>query len=373
MRIYFDNASTTPIYNEVLECMNDISLKCFGNPSSIHQYGRKARVIVEDARTSICNYLKALPAQLFFTSGGTEANNTVINSCITYLNTKHIITSALEHQSVLRPLQEYQKQDKVSVDLVKTDSKGRINLKHLEELIKNKSNVLVMLMHANNEIGNLLPVKEVSKICRKHNALLHCDMVQTIGHYNIDFNTIDVDFASASAHKFHGPKGIGLLYAKQQNAAIYPLLYGGRQERNIRAGTENVAAIAGFAKTIQLAYENLTEDQQKIASLKKQMIEQLSRINNIQFAGECQNRGHYGIVHALFPLTAKTKLLPINLDINNIAISQGSACTSGAQSQSHVIKALGIDKNISNIRISFSKFNTSDEINYFVDKLCQYI
>lgn len=373
MKIYFDNASTTPIYSEVLECMRDVSQNYFGNPSSIHQYGRKAKVIIEDARNLISNSLGALPSQVFFTSGGTEANNTVINSCIANSGIKHIITSALEHQSVLQPLKAHQKQGKIEVSFLKTNSEGRINLANLEELIKSKTNVLVILMHANNEIGNLLPVKEVSKICRKHKALLHCDMVQTIGHYHIDFEKIDVDFATASAHKFHGPKGIGLLYAKQQNAQIYPLIFGGKQERAKRAGTENVSAIAGLAKTFQITNANHVADQQKISALKNRMINQLSQNKAIQFAGECQNRGHYAILHVVFPVTSKTKLLPINLDIHNIAISQGSACTSGAQNQSHVIKALGFSNNISNIRISFSKFNTPDEVDYFVDIFQKYL
>lgn len=372
-RIYFDNAATTPLLPEVIEEMNRVMKEYFGNPSSIHHYGREARVIIENARKQVAHFLNASPAEIFFTSGGTEANNTAIYGAINDLGVKHIITSPIEHHAVLHTVEHIASEREIKLSLVELNSHGQVDLHHLEELLKKEGLTLVSLMYANNEIANLLPVKEVSEICRNYNAWFHSDMVQAIGKYRIDLQKMNVDFASCSAHKFHGPKGIGFLYINNERVKINPLIHGGGQERNMRGGTENIYGITGMAKAFEIAHDELSKNKQHIAGLKLYMKEQLSQhFKGVDFLGESGDKSLYTVLTVLFPKIESAEMLLFNLDIDGLIVSSGSACTAGIAEVSHVIHALGVDENRPAIRFSFSKFNTQEEIDQSIEILKKY-
>jgi len=380
--IYLDNAATTPIAPEVIEVMAETMRTVHGNPSSIHQFGRQAKALIEKARRSIANSLNVSPAEIFFTSGGTEANNTAIHSSISHLGIRRVITSAIEHHAVLHPLKALEKSGAIQLDFVNIDSNGTLSFEHLEQLLaqandqrgQNRFSCLVSLMHANNELSNLLPIKEASRLCRRYNAIFHTDMVQTIGHYKIDFSAIDVDFASCSAHKFHGPKGVGFLYANLQRITPSPLIHGGAQERNIRGGTENVYGIIGMAKALELMHKNMEINQQKVQQLKSYMVEKLlANFKNVNFLGDSREKGLYTILNVLFPNQENTDMLIMNLDIEGIAASSGSACSSGTNERSHVLDAIGLPPELYSIRFSFSYLNTNDEIDYCLGVLGKWV
>jgi len=372
-RIYFDNAATTPMLPEVKAEMNRIIENFFGNPSSIHSYGRESRTIIERSRKTISTLIHCAMSEIIFTSCGTEANNTVFYTCINDLGVKHIITSPLEHHSVLHTLKMFEEKGLIKISFVDVDDKGKIQLPHLETLLQNSEPSLVSLMHANNEISNLLPIKNVSELCRKYDALLHVDMVQTFGHYQIDFRNIDVDFASCSAHKFHGPKGIGLLYVNQKTVRINPLLHGGGQERDMRSGTENIYAIAGMAKAFEMAYLQLDNDIAHIQTIKNTFVEKIKNIfPSISFLGESENKGLYTILSVMFPIMKEGDMLIMNLDMSGIAASSGSACASGTNHRSHVLDVLKIDNSRPVIRFSFSKLNTLEEVDRCIDILAKF-
>ncbi len=369
MDIYFDNAATTPIDKDVIELMHSTLMDKFGNPSSIHRYGREAKVLIENSRKTIAEILKASPSEIFFTSCGTEANNTVLYAVINGLGVKNIITSTIEHHAITHTLAMFEKSGLIKVHNTKLNDRGQVDINHLEELIETYDNSFVTLMHANNEIGNLLPIKDVSELCAEHNVLFHSDMVQTIGKYDINLNNIKVDFVSSSAHKFHGPKGVGFLYINGKNK-IEPLIYGGGQERNMRAGTENLYGIVGMAKAMEIAAMNMEHNQNHIMGLKSYAIAQLKEnVENIQFNGDSENKGLYTIINCSLPKTEKSEMLLYNLDIEGIAVSGGSACASGSTNVSHVINALNVNKDKPTIRLSFSKYNTFEEADFFINML----
>lgn len=372
-RIYFDNAATTSLDQEVLDVMLPYMTTHFGNPSSIYSYGRESRLAIENARKSVAKLLNAHPGEVFFTSGGTESNNTAIQSAIRDLGCRHIITSPVEHHAVLHTVEHYGSGD-VSYSFVKLQRNGHVDLQDLEaQLAEHKERCLVSLMHANNEIGNLLPIKAVGQLCQKYNAVFHSDCVQTVGHYPIDLRKIPVHFISAAGHKFHGPKGVGILYIND-NIRIKPFIFGGGQERNMRAGTENLYGIVGFAKALELAMTHHEKDSQYIQSLKTYMTEQLrEHIPGVSFNGDFEGSSLYTVLSAAFPKTEKSEMILFNLDMNQICVSGGSACSSGADIGSHVIQAINNDPNRVTVRFSFSKYNTTEEVDAVVAKLKELI
>ena len=373
-RIYFDNAATTALDPQVLEAMLPYMTEQFGNPSSIYSYGRESRLAIENARKTVAKLLNAHPGEIFFTSGGTESNNTAILSSIRDLHCKHIISSPVEHHAVLHTVEHYGCGEGVSYSFVKLLANGHVDLKDLEEqLAARKERCLVTLMHANNEIGNLLDIDAVGNLCKKYNAIFHSDCVQTVGHYPLDLRKTPVHFISAAGHKFHGPKGVGILYVND-NVKIKPFIFGGGQERNLRAGTENLYGIVGFAKALELAMKNFEQDRDYISSLKKYMIDELKKnIKGVCFNGDQEGCCLYTVLSVAFPKTEKSEMILFNLDINHICASGGSACSSGADIGSHVIRAINNNPNLVTVRFSFSKNNTKEEVDEVVNKLKELI
>jgi cysteine desulfurase len=370
-RIYLDNAATTPIDKAVLEVMIPMMEMNFGNPSSIHTHGREVRNVIERARKTIAGLLNTSPAEIFFTSGGTEADNMAIMQSIEDLGVTHAITSPLEHHAVLHTLEYLAKKGKITLSIVNLDAKGYIDLNHLEELLKHNPKTIVSLMHGNNEIGNLLDMDAVSKLCRQYGAVFHSDTVQTMGHYRHDLQQLDIDFLVGAAHKFHGPKGVGFLYVNAKNK-IKPLIHGGSQERNMRGGTENVYGIVGLAKALEIAYAGMDEHRKHVEMLKGSMIEQLTQqLDDIEFNGDSANLADslYTVLNVSFPPSEEADMFLFNLDINKISASGGSACTSGSDIGSHVLTALKVSPERPSVRFSFSKYNTIEEINYVIEKL----
>ena len=373
-RIYLDNAATTPLDPAVLEAMMPYLTEKFGNPSSIYSYGRESRLAIENARKSVAKILGARPSEIFFTSGGTESSNTAIHAAVQDLGCRHIITSPIEHHATLHTVEHLHQKGDVALSYVQLLHDGHINLEHLESLLAaGKEKCLVTLLHANNEIGNLLDLETAGAICRKYGAVFHADTVQTIGHYPFDLRNTPVDFITGAGHKFHGPKGVGLLYINE-NVKIKPYIHGGGQERNMRAGTENLYGIVGFAKALQLATERFKQDSAYIKGLKLYMMQQLQQhIPGVAFNGDPTGRSLYTVLSVAFPRTARSEMLLFNLDINNICASGGSACTSGADQGSHVIRAINNNPDQVTVRFSFSKYNTKEEIDTVVEKLKEMI
>lgn len=370
MHIYLDNAATTPLDPEVIEVMVQTMQNEYGNPSSIHSHGRQAKTIVEKARKTIANLLHASPAEIFFTSGGTEADNMAIVRSIEAYGITHAITTPIEHHAVLHTLEELAKKNTIHLDLLRLDEKGNVDLHHLEELLAKNPRTLVSIMHANNELGNLTDIKRVSEICLKHQAIFHSDTVQTMGHYPHDLSDMKIDFITGAGHKFHGPKGVGFLYINA-NHKIKPLIFGGAQERNMRGGTENVYGIAGLAKALEIAYRDMEEHHAYIQGLKSYMIEELSKaIPAIQFNGNIEQESSlYTVLNVSLPCTNMSDMLLFNLDIAGISASGGSACSSGSDIGSHVLRAINATSDRPSVRFSFSKNNTKEEIDRVVAKL----
>ena len=370
MRVYLDNAATTPIDQEVLKEMVQVLEHQFGNPSSIHAHGREVRTVLEKARKTVANLLHASPAEIFFTSGGTEADNMAIRGAIFDCGIKHAITSRIEHHAVGHTLESLQKSGHITLSYVNVDAKGNIDLAHLEELLKSNERSLVSLMHANNEIGTLTDMVRVGEICEQYQAIFHCDTVQTMGHYAYDVNKLKVHFLVCAAHKLHGPKGVGFLYINHQ-VKIKPMIFGGSQERNMRGGTENVSGIVGLAKALEVAYRDLDEHHHYIQGLKSYMQQRLQEcIPGITFNGEtAPEKSLYTVLNVSFPETEIAEMLLFSLDIAGISASGGSACSSGADIGSHVLKGIGAKSNRPSIRFSFSKYNTKEEIDFVVEKV----
>ncbi len=374
MKIYFDNAATTPIDPVVLAEMMPYLTDNFGNPSSIHEYGRKAKAAVEKSRKIVAKYLNASAAEVFFTSCGTESNNMVIKQAVANLGVKRIISSPTEHHCVLHTVKTEGSKG-VAVDYVQVNAKGDVDVAHLETLLaaQPETKTLVSLMHANNEIGTLLNIQHVGEICAKYGALFHSDSVQTVAHYPMDVQATKVHFLSGSAHKFHGPKGIGFVYINGNNA-IKPLIEGGAQERNMRAGTENVVGIVGLGKALELWMTEGEQYRNHIESIRDYMAEQLlAEIPSIVFNGYTDQRSLYHVLSVSVPANQKTELLLFNLDISGICASGASACASGSMQASHVLEAIKADENRRTVRFSFSKNNTKDEVDFAVAKLKEMV
>lgn len=370
MQVYLDNASTTKIDSEVFEYMLPYMTEYFGNPSSIHKYGRKAKVAIENARTDIANFLGVTPGEIFFTSGGTESNNMILRSAVQSLEITDIISSKLEHASVYNTIQDLVGQNIIKAHWVELDSYGNICCESLETLLKGTNKTLVTLMHGNNEIGNLLDLNIVGDLCKKYNAFFHTDSVQTIGKYNINLDLLPIDFAVGSSHKFHGPKGIGFVYINSRNK-IAPMLTGGAQERNMRAGTENVAGIVGMAKALEIALSSLNETRCYISLLKKSMIEVLQNNEKIFFNGNSANleKSLYTILNVGLKTNDSENMLLFNLDAAGICASAGSACSSGSSKTSRIISNIHNSDIVSAVRFSFSKYNTPEDVEYCVKEL----
>ena len=370
--IYLDNAATTKIDSEVLEVMHNTMQTNYGNPSSTHQFGRKAKSAVETARKNIAKYFNVSASEIIFTAGGTEADNLILNNAILNLGVKRIITSRIEHHAVLNTINYLKENFSIKVDFVSVDKNGKIDLNELEKLlVKSKDKTLVSLMFINNEIGNILDVSAVSNLCEKFHALFHSDSVQAIGHYRIDLQETPIDFIVASAHKFHGPKGVGFAYFKK-GFGILPMFHGGNQEKGARSSTENVHSILGMEKALEIAISNLAKDKIYIENIKAYFISELkNNIPNIAFNGLSFNleESSYNILNVLFPL--ENNMLLFSLDLAGIAVSGGSACQSGGNKGSHVLsEILSTDQiNKTSVRFSFSKFTTTKEIDYTILKL----
>lgn len=370
MKVYLDNAATTPLDHQVLDEMLPYLTEHFGNPSSIHGYGRKAKAAVEKARKIVARYLNASTSEVFFTGSGTEASNMIIKCSVRDLGVKRIISSRIEHHCVLYSIETVAREG-VKTDYVKLDDQGKVDYEDLENLLKaSAEKTLVSLMHSNNEIGTLLDLEKVAELCKKYNAYFHSDTVQTIGYYTFDVQRIKIHFLSGSAHKFHGPKGVGFVYINSE-AAIKPWLDGGSQERNMRAGTENVSGIAGLGKALELATEHIQDNKTYISRLKNYMIGKLkNEIEGVLFIGDLSEEGsNYKVLSVSLPPNEKSDLMLFNLDIAGIAASGGSACSSGSEKGSHVLEAIHANPKRKAVRFSFSKFNTREEIDYAVEVL----
>jgi cysteine desulfurase len=370
MRIYLDNAATTPLDPEVFEAMKPFLLEDFGNPSSTHAHGRKVRAAIESARKKVSELLNCTPGEIIFTSGGTEADNALISSSLRTYGLQHIISSPIEHHAVTHTVQAWSKQG-VQYHEVNLDACGHVNLEHLEELLRAHPKALVSLMHANNEIGNILDIETVGSLCRRYDAFFHSDTVQTVGHYRHDMKALHVCGMTAAAHKFHGPKGIGFMYIRKDRK-IGQFIHGGAQERNMRGGTENVYGIIGLAKALEVAYRDMEVHEQYIKALKARMISRLKEtIPGVGFNGDSANleRSLYTVLNISLPESDENEMLLFNLDLQGISASGGSACSSGATTGSHVLGTLYPNSKRGAVRFSFSKYNTEQEIDFAVEKL----
>lgn len=370
MRVYLDNAATTPLDPEVMKEMYRVMESQFGNPSSIHAHGREARALIEKARRTVANLLHTSPAEIFFTSGGTEADNMAIRSGISGYGLKHAITTRLEHHAVVHTLEALEKAGIIKLSFVNVDQNGSLDYEHLEQLLNDNERSFVSLMHANNELGTLNDIERIGELCEQYNAIYHCDTVQTVGHYRHDLSKLKVHFMVCAAHKLHGPKGVGFLYINHK-VKIDPMIYGGAQERNMRGGTENVYGIAGLAKALEMAYTEMDEHQEKIQGLKTYMMESLkAQIPGIHFNGETDpDKSLYTVLNVSFPEMDMADMLLFNLDIAGISASGGSACSSGTNIGSHVLNAIGANPDRPAVRFSFSKYNTKEEVDYTVGKI----
>lgn len=371
-KIYLDNAATTPLSEEVIDAMVSVMKVTYGNPSSTHSFGQEAKILIEKVRREVADYLHVTPAEIIFTSCGTESNNMIIKSCVDNLGVERIITSPLEHKCVAETVLEMKKMRGVEVVYLRPDQKGDLDINKLEELLKNsEKKTLVSLMHANNEIGNLLDIKKVAEICKENNALFHSDTVQSMVHMDLDFSDIQVDFASCSAHKFHGPKGSGFAFIRK-SSGLKGIITGGPQERSLRAGTENVCGIVGLGKALELSLKNMSDYASHIKEIKNYTIEKLSsEIEGVKFNGRSAEEGSlYTVLSVLLPF--KDPMIGLKLDMKGIAISQGSACSSGATKPSMVMMMILDEEEMlqtTPLRISFSHFTTKKDIDALIDAL----
>lgn len=379
MKVYLDNAATTPIRTEVVERMSQVMKEVYGNPSSTHSFGRTAKTLIEQARKTVASIFKVSPSEIIFTSGGTEADNLALNSAVRDLGVKRIITSKIEHHAVLYTVEHLRKNFNIEVDYVNLKSCGSVDINHLAELLKNSEvKTLVSLMHVNNEVGNLLDIESVGELCKENNVLFHCDTVQSVGHFQLDLSKLKIDFTAVSAHKFHGPKGVGFAFVRK-NSGLQPLIFGGEQERGFRAGTESVHNIVGLEEALKLAYQNLDEEREYISSLKNYFIQRLKEeIPGAKFNGNCgdAHKSTYTLVNVCLPIPAdKALMLLFQLDLKGIACSKGSACQSGSDQGSHVLNAFLPEEDLKkpSIRFSFSKYNIKEEVDYVVEVLKEFL
>ena len=378
MNVYFDNAATTKIRDEVIDNMSNVLKDCFGNPSSTHSYGRSAKSYIEKSRKSIAKILNCNPGEIIFNSGGTESDNSILKCAVKDLDVKHIISSKIEHHAITHTLEELKIQG-VNVNYVKLSENGNVDIDNLEYLLSyNDEPKLVTLMYINNEIGNILDVKYVSDLCQKYNSLFHTDAVQAVGHYKIDLKSIKIDFLSSAGHKFHGPKGVGFTYINKLTK-IKSFICGGPQERGLRAGTESVHNIVGMTKALEIAIDNLEKESEYIKSIKAYMIQKLNNIfPNIYYNGMSGNleKSTYTVLNVCLPLSNnKASMLDFHLDLNGIACSKGSACQSGSSNGSHVLNEIQDEKfkKFPSIRFSFSHYNTKKEVDYVIKILNEFL
>ncbi len=372
MNIYLDNAATTPLDKEVLDSMIPYMTENFGNPSSIHAHGRKVRSAIEDARKIVATHLNASAGEIFFTSSATEANNMALKGSVDDLGVTRIISSEMEHHCVLHTLEYLEDHKGVKIEYLKLDKEGNIDLNQLEKLLEDKSETtLVTLMHANNEIGTMIDFAKVSELCKAHKAYFHSDTVQTVGKFAIDVQANPVCFLSGSAHKFYGPKGVGFIYINGDNK-VKPRLFGGGQERNMRAGTENAYGIVGLGKALDLAYQNLEERKAHIISLRERFKKGLNgALEDVEFLGNQEDHCNYAVLNVSLPKTVKSEMIAFNLDIAGVSASTGSACSSGAVHDSHVLAAIDSDPNRKSVRFSFSHHNTEAQIDKTIQALAK--
>lgn len=371
MRVYFDNAATTPVSPEVIEAMVPVMQQQYGNPSSIHSDGRKVRAIIENARKVVANSIGASIGEIFFTSGGTESNNMALKCSVRDLGVQRIITSKVEHHCVLHAAEALEKNNDVVVEYLSIKQNGHPSYEELETLLTSSpSKTLVSLMHANNEIGSILDMDRVAQLCQENGALFHSDTVQTIGHFPINVAEMPISFLSGAAHKFHGPKGVGFIYINNDNI-IQPYIDGGAQERNMRAGTENVYGIVGLAKALELAIKDMDTRKKHMLELRNYLAKQLNEtFKGLRFNTTLSDESLYTVLSVSFPPSPKSELLLLSLDIEGVSVSGGSACSSGADAGSHVIRHLyGDADNYTTIRFSFSHYNTKEEVDFVVAKL----
>jgi cysteine desulfurase len=370
MRVYLDNAATTPMAAEVVDAMCEVLRNKFGNPSSTHSFGRESKALIETARRNIAAHLNCHPAELFFTSGGTEADNLACHIAVQELGVKRIISTSIEHHAVGHTVEMYRDRFNVQLHNLTLDAQGHIDLSELEALLKDPIPTLVSLMHANNEIATLIPLEQVAALCRTHGAYFHSDTVQTMGHYAFDLKALDIDFLACAAHKFHGPKGIGFLYVNKR-IKMTPMILGGAQERGFRGGTENISGIVGLSKAFDLAYENLEEHHSHVQGLKTYMMDRLrAHFSDLAFHGDTTPSGSlYTVLNVCFPPTEKASMLLFTLDLKGVAVSGGSACTSGATKGSHVLEGIGADMSRPNVRFSFSRYTTKEEIDFALEQV----
>jgi cysteine desulfurase len=373
-RIYLDNAATTALEPKVLDAMMPYLTSHFGNPSSIYSYGRETRLAIENARKKVAALLNTRPSEIFFTSGGTESSNTAIKAAIYDLGCTHIISSPIEHHATMHTVEHLKKTGVATLSYVKLLPNGHIDISDLESLLqKSSEKCLVTLMHANNEIGNMIDLTKIGNLCFKYNAIFHSDTVQTVGHFPFDLKNTPVHFITGAGHKFHGPKGVGMLYI-HESIKIKPFLHGGAQERNMRAGTENLYGIVGFAKALEIATDQFEKDSAYIQELKRYMMDSLQQnIEGVTFNGDPLGNALYTVLSVNFPASSKSEMLLFNLDINHICASGGSACSSGANAGSHVIRAINNNPDITTVRFSFSNHNTKNEIDIVIAKLKEII
>jgi cysteine desulfurase len=373
MRVYLDNAATTPLDPEVFEAMKPFMLEDFGNPSSTHAHGRKVRAAIESARKKIAELLNCTAGEIIFTSGGTEADNAILVSSIHTYGIRHVISSPIEHHAVEHTLGNLAKQGLIQLNMVNLDEKGHVDIGHLEILLKANPNSLVSLMHANNEIGNLLDIQRVGDLCKQYQAYFHSDTVQTVGHYSHDLSKINVHGMTAAAHKFHGPKGVGFMFIRKDKK-IHPFVQGGAQERNMRGGTENVYGIIGLAKALEIAYREMQDHQRHIIALKSAMIEKLkAAIPGVTFNGDSADldKSLYTVLNVSLPESEENDMVLFNLDLQGISASGGSACSSGATQGSHVLGSLYPGSKRGAVRFSFSKYNKPEDIDVAVKALSE--
>ena len=375
--IYLDNAATTALRPEVIEKMTEVLQNNYGNASSTHSFGRSAKSIMEQCRKNIASYLNVSPAEIIFTSGGTEADNLALRSTVRDLGVNEIITSKVEHHAVLHTAIQLQTEYDIKVSYVQLDENGTVDYNHLETLLKSDTKKLVSLMHINNEVGNILDIKRVGDLCKANNALFHSDTVQSVGHYHLDLQNINIDFLAVSAHKFHGPKGVGFCFIRAASG-LKPLIFGGEQERGYRAGTESLHNIVGMDEALNIAYLNLEVESKYIKSLKRYFIDSLNhKLADCHFNGTSGDleKSTYTLINVCLPLPPeKAAMLQFQLDLKGIACSKGSACQSGSNMASHVLSAFLPEDRLKrpSVRFSVSKYNTKDEINYVVDTLCEF-
>lgn len=376
--VYLDNAATTSVRPEVIDCMTNVLKNQYGNASSTHSFGRSAKSLLELSRKTIAEFFNVSAGEIVFTSGGTEADNLALRSAVRDLGATEIITSKIEHHAVLHTAEQLKDEYNIDLKFVELDDCGFVNLNHLEELLTNSTKALVSLMHINNEVGNILDIKKVAELCKANNAFFHTDTVQSVGHFNLDLQKIPVDFLAASAHKFHGPKGVGFCFVRKESG-LKPLIFGGEQERGFRAGTESLHNIVGMCEALKLAYDNLETEREAVFNLKKYFTNELKKhIPEASFNGGCDNltNSTYTLVNVCLPIDAKkAPMLQFQLDLKGIACSKGSACQSGSTGQSHVLTELLCEKKITqpSVRFSFSKYNTVEELDYVVEVLKEFV